>query len=126
MNKHKILIIDDEAPFTRLVKITLEETGEYLVMEDNEGTNAVELARELNPDLILLDVIMPKTDGGAIAFNFRSDSQLSKTPIVFLTAVVSKESATVHKQLGGFPCLAKPITPEELIACIAANLNGAG
>lgn len=124
MQKRKILIIDDEPSFTRLVKATLEATGKFLVSEDNEGTAAVELARELKPDVILLDVIMPQSDGGAIAYNISSDPALCKTPIIFLTAIISKEDAAVHKQLGGFPCLSKPIGTAELVATIEAVLSG--
>lgn len=125
MEKHKILIIDDEPAFTRLVKATLEETGKYEVSEDNDGTTVLEIARELKPDLILLDVIMPKSDGGAIAYSISSDPILCKTPIVFLTAIISREQASNHKELGGFPVLSKPTSIAELTACIDARLSGA-
>ena len=64
MSRKRILVIDDEASFTRNLKLNLEETGEYEVREENKGTEGLTAAREFRPDLILLDVIMPDMAGG--------------------------------------------------------------
>jgi len=122
MEKKRILIIDDETGFTRLLKLTLEKTGKYVVREESDGTKAREVAREFKPDLILLDIVMPKIDGGDVASALKADPALSKIPIVFLTAIVSQQEATSGKLLGGFPFMAKPITLEGLMKCIQDNL----
>jgi len=118
----KILIVDDESGFTRLIKLTLERTGEYLVREENDGTLAWEAAREFRPDLILLDIVMPKIDGGDVASQIKSDWTLKPIPIVFLTAIVSKRETVPGELIGGFPFISKPVSLEALIQCIEENI----
>jgi two-component system, OmpR family, response regulator len=120
--KKRILIVDDEAGFTRLLKLTLERTGEYTVQEENDGTKAHETARRFKPDLILLDIVMPKIDGGDVASQLRADPMMRRTPIVFLTAIVSKQETQSGGLIGGFPFIAKPVSLEGLIKCIKDNL----
>lgn len=122
MRRIKILIVDDDSRFTGLVKTTLEGTGKYEVWEDNEGTKALDKAREIMPDMVLLDIQMPKTSGTVVAQRLRSDAALLNTPIIYLTGIVPKEDYTLHKDLGGVPFIAKPIGLRELIDCIDANL----
>ena len=93
MEKKRILIIDDEASFTRMVKLNLEKTGAFEVREENKATYALAAAREFKPDVILLDVIMPTMDGGDVAAQIRNDRHLKGTPIIFLTATVSQSEA---------------------------------
>lgn len=117
--KKKILIIDDEVSFARMVKLNLEKTGGFDVRTENRATNAVNSAREFRPDLILLDVIMPGMDGGDVANKIKRDNNLKGTPIVFLTATVSKhEAGEVGLNSGGELFLAKPVSVEALIQCI--------
>ena len=122
MPEKRILIVDDEAGFTRLLKLTLERAGGYVVREENDGTRAHETARQFRPDMVFLDIVMPKIDGGDVASKLRADPLLRKTPIVFLTAIVSKKEAQ-SGELGGFPFLAKPVSLENLIQCIKENLD---
>lgn len=122
MAKKRILIVDDESGFTRLLKLTLEQTGKYIVCEENDGTQARETACEFKPDLILLDIVMPKIDGGDVASQIRADPFLQDVRIVFLTAIVSKKEAGGGGLIGGFPFLAKPVTLEGLMQRIDENL----
>jgi len=110
MSEKRILIVDDEAGFTRVLRLTLEGTGKYQVEEVNDGRLAVEAARSFKPDLILLDVVMPEIDGGDVATKIKADPGLKDVPIVFLTAIVSPNEASKRSQIGGFPFLAKPVT----------------
>ena len=120
MNKKKILVIDDESGFTHLLKFVLRR---YEIREENNPLRALETAQDFKPDLILLDVIMPDLDGGEVAAKIRGDPLLRQTPIVFLTAVVSpREAGNTPKIIGGFPFLAKPVSPEALERCIAEHL----
>jgi len=124
MEKKRILIIDDEASFTRMVKLNLEKTGAFEVREENKATNALPAAREFKPDLILLDVIMPAMDGGDVAAQIRNDRHLKGTPIVFLTATVSpREAGDGGLNSGGDLFLAKPVSVEHLIHCINENVR---
>lgn len=120
MKKKKLLVIDDEPGFTRLLKLVLRH---YEIREENDPLRAQETARSFQPDLILLDVIMPGIDGGNLAAKFQSDVLLKHIPIVFLTAVVSpREAGERSKQIGGFAFLAKPVSPQALECCIAEHL----
>jgi CheY-like chemotaxis protein len=119
--KKKVLLIDDESGFTRLVKLTLERTGKYEVREENDGDQAWLTARDFRPDIVFLDVVMPKKDGGEVAQQIRTDPLLAKVPIVFMTAIVSQRES--HHQFGGFPFLAKPVSIEAIQNSIREQLG---
>jgi len=126
MDKKRILIIDDEPGFTRMVKLNLEKTGFFEVREENKATYAIPAAREFKPDLILLDVIMPTMDGGDIAAHIKADRHLRDIPVVFLTATVSqREAGEEGMKSGGALFLAKPVSVETLIKCINENTRKA-
>ncbi|MFA5144479.1 MAG: response regulator [Candidatus Omnitrophota bacterium] len=119
MAKKRILIVDDEADFTHLVKINLEAAGSYEVRTENEGLNVLAAVKEFKPNLILLDIVMPDMDGGDVAFQLNDDESTRDIPIVFLTAIATKEDVEKGKGLiNGYHFLAKPVTTEELIRCI--------
>ena len=121
MTKKKILTVDDEASFTRLLKHALNR---YEIREENHSERALATAREFQPDLILLDVIMPGLDGGDLASLLRSDPALHRVPIVFLTAIVSpRETNGASRHVGGFPFIGKPVGAEALVCCIEENLR---
>lgn len=125
MEKKRILIIDDEPSFTRMVRLNLEKTGLFEVKEENRAAGALNSAREFRPDLILLDVIMPTMDGGDVAAQIQNDRLLKGTPIVFLTATVSQREAgpTGLLNSGGCLFLAKPVSVEALVKCISENIR---
>jgi CheY-like chemotaxis protein len=117
--KKRILIVDDEVSFARMVKLNLEKTAQFEVRTENRASNALSAAREFKPDLILLDVIMPGMDGGDVQNQFRHDRLLREVPIIFLTATVSKrEAGEAGLNSGGDLFLAKPISVETLVQCI--------
>ena len=120
--RKRVLIVDDESGFTRLLKLTLERTGKYTVREQNDATHALETAREFRPDLALLDIMMPKMDGGDVARQIKADPSLKQTRIVFLTAIVSQKEGTGTNMIGGFPFMAKPVSLDALVKCIEENL----
>lgn len=123
--KKRILIVDDQASHTRLVKLYLERTNEYLVKEENDAKAALSTAEQFQPDLILLDVMMPGIDGGELSACFRANSKLKTVPIVFLTAIVTKGEVKAGRgRVGEFPFLAKPVVLTEVVACIKHHLGG--
>ena len=120
--KRRILIVDNDTNATHLVRILLEKTGQYLVLEENSSTRAYRNARIFRPDLILLDVVMPIRDGGEIAAQIRADPELQNTPIIFLTALVTPAEAKAGVHIDGHPFLAKPVNIQELMSAIDEHL----
>jgi two-component system, OmpR family, response regulator len=118
----RVLIVDNDTDSTHLVKVLLERTGRYLVLEEHNGARAHLSARNFRPDLILLDVVMPERDGGEIAAQIQADPELHGTPIIFLTALVTREEARTGLHIDGHPFLAKPINIQELINAIEGYL----
>ncbi|MCL5096854.1 MAG: response regulator [Candidatus Omnitrophica bacterium] len=124
MRKKRILVVDDEASFTRLVKFNLEATGNYEVREENWGDRVLAAVKDFSPDLILLDIIMPGEDGGEVAAKLQAHPHWQRIPLVFLTAAVKKEEiGSSGGRIGGFAYLAKPVDMEELIHCIERNVS---
>lgn len=119
----KILAVDDEQSITRLLKLTLEENGQFVVREENCGSHALEAAREFKPDLILLDIIMPDISGGEVAAKLKQDPKFKQTPIIFLTALISPETAKQVSQAGDYRFLAKATTLEGLFDSIRGTLD---
>jgi CheY-like chemotaxis protein len=122
--KKRILAVDDQASNTRLMKLHLEQTNDYVVREENSANAALAAAEEFQPDLILLDVMMPGMDGGELAACFQANPKLKDVPIVFLTAVVTKGEVELGNGLvGGFPYLAKPVVLSEVLTCLKLHLG---
>lgn len=119
MGKKRILLVDDDASVTRTLQMYLEATGAYEVRAENEGGQALAVAREFKPHLILLDIVMPDVDGATLAGDIKADAALKDVPIVFLTALVTqREVGPGGRDIGGHPFLAKPLDPEKVIECI--------
>jgi CheY-like chemotaxis protein len=120
--KARILIVDNNRDFTHSAKVALERTGRYFVCEENDAAIAHQTAQGFKPDLLLLDIAMPETDGGEVAARIQSDPALHRVPIVFLTALVTKAEERSGLHIHGHPFLAKPISLPELIEGIEENL----
>jgi CheY-like chemotaxis protein len=117
-----ILIVDNNHDFTRATKFALEKTGRYCVYEENDPSKAHHTAQGVQPHLILLDIAMPETDGGEVAAQIQSDPALHRVPIVFLTALVTKDEGKSGLRIQGHPFLSKPINLADLIKGIEENL----
>jgi two-component system, OmpR family, response regulator len=113
---------DNSRDFTHAAKVALEKTGRYVVGEENDPSKAHQTARSLKPDLILLDIAMPETDGGEVAAWIQADPALHRIPIVFLTALVTTAEGRAGLRIHGHPFLAKPISLPDLIQGIEENL----
>ncbi len=111
----RVLLIDDEASFTRMVKLNLEATGKYAVRVVNESPQSQQVANEFHPEIILLDVVMPEVDGGDVANQLRQHETTKHIPIIFVSAMVSRrESGSGFYKSGGEHFLAKPVSTELL------------
>jgi DNA-binding response OmpR family regulator len=123
MDKIRVLLVDDEPSFTRMLKLSLERRG-FEVRVENNGAYAPTVALDFMPNFIFLDVIMPDVDGGEVAAKIRSNPKLKDVPIVFLTAGVSKETTRSKGNIiGGQKYLAKPVTVDEAVSCIEKQLG---
>ena len=120
--KRRILIVDNDRNSIHVVKILLERTGRYLVLEENDAARAYHSARDFRPDVILLDIMMPETDGGEVAAQIEADPELQGTPVIFLTALVTEHEIKAGLRIEGHQSLAKPINIPELIKGIEENL----
>jgi DNA-binding response OmpR family regulator len=124
--KKRILIVDDEAALTRMVKLNLEQSGNYEVRTENQGSKAIAAALEFKPDLMLLDVMMPDMTGDEIAGELRETPALEHVPYIFMTAIVTKdETEASGGDIGGNVFLAKPVKTEDLIDAIEKVLGSA-
>jgi len=121
--RRRILIVDNDRDTTHLVKVLLERTGHYLVLEENDATKAYQSAVNFRPHLILLDIVMPETDGGEVAARIQGDPELRKTPIIFLTALVTRVEAKSGLNIQGHSFLAKPVSIPELIDATEEHLS---
>jgi CheY-like chemotaxis protein len=120
----RVLVVDDEASITRLLKLNLEQTGDYLVRTENSSKAALTAAEEFRPDLVLLDVMMPDMDGGDLASRLQANPKLKDVPVVFLTATVTREEVRArHGLVGGMPFLAKPVNLHEVLGCLERHLT---
>ena len=119
MKIKRILVIDDEPSITRTIKVNLERSGAYSVCTENHAGRALETARHFHCDLIFLDVMMPEIDGGHLAAQLKFDPELKTVPVVFLTAIVSREETTANgAMIAGHFFIAKPASLAALTKCI--------
>jgi DNA-binding response OmpR family regulator len=109
----RVLVIDDEAPIRLLCRVNLEAEG-IQVLEAADGTTGLDLAREEQPDVVLLDVMMPGLDGWRVAEELLDDDRTSEIPIVFLTARAELRDRARGIDLGGVDYVTKPFNPVEL------------
>lgn len=118
--KKKILLIDDEKDFCFFTEKNLALSGEFEVMTATRGREGIDLARAEKPDLILLDINMPQISGPEVAEVLLNDNKTKDIPVIFLTAVVTKEEMGIKtiKKIGGRSFIAKPVDTEKLVSCI--------
>lgn len=112
--KRRILIVDDEPDTTRLLRVILERKRPYEVRVENDSKKALDVTRAFQPDVILLDIVMPDLDGGDVARLIREEPSLAHVPIIFISACA--------QPIAGYPFLSKPATVEKVIESIEENL----
>lgn len=116
---HKVLVVDDEEAILELLKYNLEKQG-YEVKTAIDGIKGVEIAKNFHPDLILLDIMMPKQDGVETCRQLREIPELAGTFIIFLTARSEEYSEVAAFDVGADDYITKPIKPRALMSRISA------
>lgn len=117
----KILLVDDEKDIVEFLEYNLRQEG-YDVVSANDGVEAIEKLNE-KPDLIVLDVLMPKMDGYETCLKIRSIEEFRLTPILFLTAKSSEIDEIKALDLGADDYVQKPVSPKKLVARVKSNLR---
>jgi DNA-binding response OmpR family regulator len=120
----KILLIEDDADLFSLLKYNLEKEG-FSLTGLQTGRGALDLCRQVRPDLILLDIMLPDSDGLDLCKGIRKDPDLSSTPVIFLTARASETDRIVGLEIGANDYVVKPFFVRELIARIKLQFRGA-
>lgn len=122
MSKQTILIVDDERDLLDLIEYNLKKEG-FKVLKAENGEEGISKAKEHKPDLILLDIMMPKMDGLEAVEIMRKDDDLKKTPIIFLTARSDEKTEIDGLNKGGDDYITKPISTTKLVSRIKAVLR---
>src|ERR1700681_1114510 len=119
----KIVLIEDDADLFSLVQYNLEKYG-FAFSGSRTGKGAIDLCRREKPDLIILDIMLPDSDGLEICKSIRAHPELSHTPVIFLTARASETDRIVGLELGANDYIVKPFFVRELVARIKIHFRG--
>ena len=115
--KKRVLVVDDERHIVRLVQVNLERQG-YEVLTAYDGVECLEKAKAEKPDLIILDVMMPRMDGFEALQRLKSDPETGQIPVIMLTARAQDRDVLQGYQYGADLYLTKPFSPLELISLV--------
>lgn len=122
MDKKKVLIVDDESHIVELVRVCLEDT-DYEIIEAYDGQEALDKARSEKPDLILLDIMLPKMDGYEVCKNLKTDDSTKSIPVVMLTAKGQEVDKVKGFQSGADSYMTKPFSPLRLLTELEEKLS---
>ena len=123
-NAERVLIVDDIPDNLALLHDALDEAG-YTVLVAHQGDAALRIAAEAEPDVIVLDAMMPGLDGFEVARRLKADPATAAIPLIFMTGLTEAEHVEAAFAAGGVDYVSKPIRPREVLARIAAHLRGA-
>lgn len=122
MAKEKILIVEDEKDIVKMLDYNLKKEG-FKTLSAHNGEDGLDMARKENPDLILLDLMLPEMDGMDVCKAIKNEAKTSHIPIIILTAKAQETDKIVGLELGADDYMTKPFSPRELIARIKAVLR---
>jgi two-component system, OmpR family, alkaline phosphatase synthesis response regulator PhoP len=123
--KKKILVVDDEKDIVDIIKYNLERENEFDVLTATNGKEALEKA-ELNPDLIILDIMMPYLNGFEVCKKLKNNPLTSSIPIIFLTAKENEIDEIIGLEIGADDYILKPISPRKVIARVKSVIRRTG
>jgi two-component system, OmpR family, response regulator len=120
----KILLVDDDQDLRRIAQLSLQNVGKWDVVLASCGPDALQLAQREQPDLILLDVMMPEMDGPETLSRLRADRATATIPVIFLTAKIQVHEVDHYMKFGVAGVIIKPFDPMTLPEEITRMLNG--
>ncbi|CAN5557991.1 response regulator [soil metagenome] len=120
MQPKKVLLVDDDPNIRRIAQIVLSNIGKYEVIMASCGAEALALAQQTIPDLVLMDVMMPDMDGPTTLVKLREINGFQEVPVIFITAKVQKHELHAYNQNGALGAITKPFDPMTLCADIDA------
>jgi CheY-like chemotaxis protein len=118
-----VLVVDDEPTIRTLVNAILEGSG-VRTLEAADGPEALEMARRHRPDLVLLDVVMPRMDGFAVCQRIKAEKSMARAPVLLLTALVQESDHQRARSVGADGIVQKPFSPAVLRATVETMLDG--
>lgn len=119
-----VLIVDDEPTIRTLVNAVLDGPG-VRTLEAADGPEAMDMIRRYRPDLVLLDVVMPRMDGFTVCQRMRAEESMARTPVLLLTALGQESDHELARRAGADGVVHKPFSPAVLRATVESILNGA-
>lgn len=119
-----VLLVDDDADIRTIGAISLEQVGGLAVTMAGSGRDGIDVAREVQPDVILLDMMMPDLDGLATLELLREDPLTASIPVIFMTAKVQQRDVGGYVDAGAIGVIAKPFDPLALAAEVKAIVSG--
>ena len=125
MANEKILVVDDDRQIARLVEFNLQRHG-YAVTTAHDGVQALEKVAQDKPDLIILDIMMPRLDGWEVMNRLQSSMETMNIPVIFLTAQTSDAAVAAGWRSGASCYLTKPFNPDEMLLMVKRLLEGTG
>ncbi len=125
MTTRRILIIDDDEDIREVTRVSLEIVGGWQVETAASGADGLAMAARLQPDAILLDVMMPDMDGPATWWALQADAATSRIPVILLTAKVASSDRLAFANLGVAAIIAKPFDPLQITNQVEAALGWA-
>jgi DNA-binding response OmpR family regulator len=123
MAKKKILVVEDEIELVKAVEVRLKQAG-YEVLTAYDGVDGLEKAKKDKPDLVILDLMLPKMDGYKVCGLLKADARYSKIPVILFSARVQESDEQVGKEVGADAYITKPFDPRALLGKIKELLGG--
>jgi len=124
--KTRVLIVDDEPDLAWMMKLILERTARYEVVTETNPVTAIDVARAFQPDIVLLDLVMPRCSGGELAAQLEAALAPGSVTILFLTAALpTPRTGDASRNIAGYQFLAKPIATAQLLASLATASESA-
>lgn len=118
----KVLVVDDQPHIVRLIQVNLEKEG-FQVATAGDGVEGLQRAQETQPDLVILDVIMPRKDGFQLLRELKADEQFADTPVIMLTVKTHNADIVEGLKEGAELYLPKPFHPKELVSLVKRVLE---
>lgn len=122
MESPKVLVVDDETHIVELVKFNLEKEG-YRVVVSYDGLSALEMVKSEQPDLVILDIMLPSMDGFEVCKALKQNPEYNSIPIIMLTAKGEELDTILGLEMGADDYIKKPFSPREMVARVKARLR---